>query len=74
MRRRIMTALLVIALGTSAPGAPGPTRPGRLAVGVTTAGTLDETRGNRPLPVEIGTRQGARGGTPSPSGDATRSS
>jgi dienelactone hydrolase len=48
-----MTALLVIALGTSAPGAPGPTRPGRLAVGVTTADTLDETRGNRPLPVEI---------------------
>lgn len=53
MRRRTMTALLVLALGTSAPGAPDPTRPGRLAVGVTTADAVDESRGNRRLPVEI---------------------
>jgi dienelactone hydrolase len=53
MRRRVMTTLLVIALGTSAPGAPGPTRPGKLAVGVTTAHTSDGTRGDRPLVVEI---------------------
>jgi dienelactone hydrolase len=53
MRRRAMTALLVLALGTSAPGALDPTRPGRLAVGVTTADAVDGSRGNRRLPVEI---------------------
>jgi dienelactone hydrolase len=53
MPRRTMTALLVLTLGTSAPGAPDPTRPGRLAVGVTTADAVDESRGNRTLPVEI---------------------
>jgi dienelactone hydrolase len=53
MRRRTMTALLVLALWTSAPGAPDPTRPGRLAVGVTTADAVDESRGSRTLPTEI---------------------
>lgn len=47
-----MTAVLVLALAARAPGAPDPTRPGRLAVGVTTA-LLDESRGNRTLPVEL---------------------
>jgi predicted dienelactone hydrolase len=53
MRRRTMAALVVLALGTSAPGAPDPTRPGKLAVGVTTADAVDESRGNRTLPTEI---------------------
>jgi dienelactone hydrolase len=53
MRRRTMTALLVLALWTSAPGAPDPTRPGRLAVGVTTVDAVDESRGSRTLPTEI---------------------
>lgn len=53
MRRRTMTALLVFALGTSAVGAPDPTRPGRFAVGVTTAVAVDESRGSRTLPTEI---------------------
>ena len=53
MCRRILTALFAIALGTSALGAPDPARPGRLALGVTTAETRDEARGNRLLRVEI---------------------
>jgi len=53
MRRRTAAALLVLALGTSARGALDPTRPGRLAVGVTTADAIDESRGNRTLTTEI---------------------
>jgi dienelactone hydrolase len=53
MRRRAMVVLLVLALGTSARGALDPTRPGRLAVGVTTAEAIDESRGNRTLTTEI---------------------
>jgi dienelactone hydrolase len=53
MRRRTTIALLVLALGSSAPGAPDPTRPGRLAVGVTTADAVDDSRGNRRFPLEI---------------------
>src|SRR5262245_27907817 len=66
MRRRTMTALLVLALGTSAPGAPDPTRPGRLMVGVTTVDAVDESRGNRTLPVEIWypARRSGRGAEP----------
>jgi dienelactone hydrolase len=53
MRTRTTTALLVLALATSALGAPDLTRPGRRAVGVTTAEAVDESRGNRTVPVEI---------------------
>lgn len=53
MCRRTLTALVVLALATSAPAAPDPTRPGKLAVGVTTADAIDESRGNRTLPTEI---------------------
>jgi dienelactone hydrolase len=53
MRRRALTALLLLALAGSAPGAPDPARPGRLAVGVTTAAAVDGSRGNRTIPVEI---------------------
>ena len=50
MRRRTTAALLVLALWSSASGAPDPTPPGRLAVGVT---TVDGSRGDRRFPVEI---------------------
>jgi dienelactone hydrolase len=53
MGRRATIALIVLALGTGASGAPDPTRPGRLAVGVTTAAAVDGSRGNRSVPVEI---------------------
>ncbi len=53
MRRRAMASLLVLALGTSVSGSLDPIGPGRLAVGVTTANAVDESRGNRQLPVEI---------------------
>jgi len=57
MRRRTTTALLVfglwLALAGSAPGAPDPTRPGKLAVGVTTVEAVDASRANRTLPIEI---------------------
>jgi dienelactone hydrolase len=53
MRRGFIAALLVIALGTSAPATPDPTRPGRFAVGATTSDTVDETRGSRAVTVEI---------------------
>jgi dienelactone hydrolase len=53
MRTRTAAALLVLALGTRALGAPDPTRPGALAVGVATADAVDESRGNRTFPVEI---------------------
>src|SRR5215475_5275903 len=53
MPPRTMIALLVLALGTSAPGAPDPTRAGRLPVGVTTADAVDGSRGHRSLTTEI---------------------
>src|SRR5262249_33643500 len=53
MRRRTTPVLLVLALATAAAGAPDPTRPGRLAVGVATASAVDESRENRTLPTEI---------------------
>ena len=53
MRRRATTALLVLALTTSAAAAPDLTRPGRLAVGVTTIEVIDPSRGNRALPTEL---------------------
>ena len=53
MRRRTVVALIALALGTSAAGAPDPTRPGKLAVGVMTADAVDASRGNRTLPTEI---------------------
>jgi dienelactone hydrolase len=53
MRRRTTTVLLVLAFATSALGAPDLTRPGKLAVGVTTADAVDESRGSRTLPTEI---------------------
>jgi len=48
-----MTVILVLAVATGAAGAPDPTRPGKLAVGVTTADAVDGSRGNRTLPIEI---------------------
>jgi dienelactone hydrolase len=53
MHRRTTTALLVLALWTSATATPDPTRPGRLAVGVTTTSAGDASRENRTLPIEI---------------------
>ena len=53
MGRRTVTALLAIALAASMSAAADPTRPGKLAVGVSTAETVDASRGNRPLVVEI---------------------
>src|SRR5262245_34568185 len=53
MPRRTMIALLVVALGTSALGAPDPARAGRLPVGVTTADAVDGSRGHRSLTTEI---------------------
>ncbi len=51
--RRILTALVVLACTASARGAFDPTRPGKFAVGVTTATAVDESRGDRTLPTEI---------------------
>ena len=53
MGHRTAAALIVLALVTSAPGTPDPTRPGTLAVGVTTGAAVDGTRANRTLPTEI---------------------
>jgi predicted dienelactone hydrolase len=53
MGRRTVVALIVLALGTRASGAPDPTRPGKLAVGVTTADVVDGSRADRTLPTEI---------------------
>src|SRR5262245_21190423 len=53
VRRLTWIALLGLALVTSASGAPNPTRPGKLAVGVTTVDAVDTSRGNRTLPTEI---------------------
>jgi dienelactone hydrolase len=51
--RRAVFALILLALATSAPATPDPTRPGKLAVGVTTVDAIDTGRGNRTLPTEI---------------------
>lgn len=51
--RILVAALAVLALGGNAAAAPDPTRPGKLAVGVTTANTVDEARGNRSVTVEV---------------------
>src|SRR5262245_20864813 len=51
--RAVAASLVVLALATSAPAAPDPTRPGKLAVGVTTVDVVDVSRGNRTLPTEI---------------------
>jgi alpha-beta hydrolase superfamily lysophospholipase len=53
MRRRLLLALIALALQTSALGAPDPTHPGGLPVGVTTTDAVDSSRGNRMLPTEI---------------------
>src|SRR5262245_58514518 len=53
MRPVTLIALLVLAFATSVPAAPDPTRPGKLAVGVTTAEAVDESRGNRTIPIEV---------------------
>jgi predicted dienelactone hydrolase len=53
MHRHAAAAFLLLALATHASGAADPTRPGRLAVGVTTVVTVDAARGDRPLVVEI---------------------
>jgi dienelactone hydrolase len=53
MGRRSFVGLIALALGTIALGAPDPTRPGKLAVGVTTADAVDAARGDRTLPTEI---------------------
>ena len=51
--RGTWSTLIALALATTAQGAPDPTRPGRLAVAVTTANAVDASRGNRTLPTEI---------------------
>ena len=61
--RHAVVALALLALATGAPAAPDPTRPGRLAVGVTTVDAVDAGRGNRTLPTEIWYPPGARNGT-----------
>ena len=53
LMRRAPVALIVLALASSAPAAPDPTRPGKVAVGVTTVDAVDTRRGNRTLPTEI---------------------
>src|SRR5262245_48883661 len=50
--RRAAAVLIVVALAASARAAD-PTRPGKLAVGVTTVDAVDTSRGNRTLPTEI---------------------
>ena len=50
---RTGVALLLLALATTAPAAPDPTRPGKLKVGVTTVDAVDASRGTRTLPTEI---------------------
>jgi dienelactone hydrolase len=51
--RTAAAALFVLALQTSARSALDPTKPGKLAVGVTTVNAVDESRGNRTFPIEI---------------------
>jgi predicted dienelactone hydrolase len=53
MRRRSLLGLIALVVGTSVLAAPDPTRPGRLAVGVTTVAAVDGSRGDRTLPTEI---------------------
>jgi dienelactone hydrolase len=48
-----VASLIVLAVAASAQSAPDPTRPGKLAVGVTTVDAVDGGRGNRTLPTEI---------------------
>jgi len=48
-----VVAVFTLVLATSALAAPDPTRPGKLAVGVTTVDAVDTSRGNRTLPTEI---------------------
>src|SRR5512143_3822250 len=50
---RLRAVLALVALATGAFGAPDPTRPGKLAVAVTTVDALDPGRGNRTLPTDI---------------------
>lgn len=50
---RLRAVLALVALATGALGAPDPTRPGKLAVGVTTVDAVDAGRANRTLPTEI---------------------
>lgn len=51
--RHAAVALVVLVFTTSALATPDPTRPGKLAVGVTTVNAVDTTRGNRSLPTEL---------------------
>jgi alpha-beta hydrolase superfamily lysophospholipase len=51
--RRLVVTGIVLALATGAPAARELTRPGPLAVGVTTVEAVDGSRGNRTLPTEI---------------------
>jgi dienelactone hydrolase len=53
MLRTAIALLALLAAATSAAGAPDPTRPGKLAVGVTTVEAVDQDRENRTLPIEI---------------------
>jgi len=53
MRSRTIVAVVALALRSVAPAAPDPSRPGRFAVGVTTADAVDASRGDRTLPTEI---------------------
>src|SRR5215470_16224477 len=53
MRRRLLVLLITLAVATNAMPAPDPTRPGKLAVGVTTVDVVDASRANRMLPTEL---------------------
>ena len=61
MRRRFAAVSIALALATNAWSAPDPTRPGKLAVGVTTADVVDASRANRTLPTEIWYPAGSTG-------------
>jgi len=53
VHHRTITVAIILALASAALAARDPTRPGKLAVGVTTVDAVDESRGNRTLPTEI---------------------
>lgn len=53
MRRAGLVGCLLVALVTRAAGAPDPTRPGKLRVGVTSLAAVDASRGDRALAIEL---------------------